>query len=397
MARVFENDKCPIKMKYTLLVIGNIHDRHIGRFIQNLKMENGQAQIDVLSPYDKSYCPDNLKEYIATCFFCKTHNNILYHIPIIGVIFKIVSLISTVKSIKNKQYDIINIHFPLFHYRFIMKYLKSMSKTILVTPWGSDVYRINKIKRKLCRKVYLDATHICGTGNRFSNDVSRLFSIPKRKFVNLDIGSETLDYIYKYRDIISPQEAKYRLGIDNRYVITCGYNASKAQNHTEMINAIHEVVRDLPKNTTLLFPMTYGGSKEYINTLKDRLDKLSIPYIMYTEYLSIEQLFLLRQATDIFIHVQTSDANSATVQEYLLCKKKVINGAWLSYDELEINGEPYYVTENTNKLGRDIINAYKANNIEISEDTLTYIMSYSWKNWIVKWNDFFQKQSKERV
>lgn len=380
-------------MEYRLLIIGNIHDRHIHRFIKNLKMENSMVNIDVLSILTEPYCPINLKKDVGNCYFLPVSKNWYSRVPIIKTVNIILSLISLVKSISNQRYDIINIHFPMFYYRFIMKFLKTMTKTILVTPWGSDVYRVNGIKKQLCQKIYSDATYICGTGNRFSKDVAQIYDIPQNKFVNLDIGSETIDYITTYRNIITPHEAKLQLGLQDRYIITCGYNGSKAQNHMAIIDAIHSVHHDLPRNVVLLFPMTYGGDTEYITMLVDKLDRLSLSYRIFTEYLPLETLFLLRQATDIFIHIQTSDANSATVHEYLLCNKKVINGSWLRYNELEIEGKPpYFITEDVSNLGRDIVQAYNAEILELPGSTENYIMNYGWRRWIVKWNRFFQNQ-----
>ena len=84
-------------------------------------------------------------------------------------------------------------------------------------------------------------------------------------------------------------------------------------------------------------------------------------------------LYLLRQSTDLFIHIQTTDANCATVREYLLCRKKVINGSWLCYDDLERYGLPYFNVDSEENLPMCILCAYKSEPIFIDERVINGI------------------------
>ena len=290
-----------------------------------------------------------------------------------------------------EHYDIVNIHVPSSVIGLITSELKKLGDTRVITPWGSDFYRAGKIGRMMLKPLFKRADYICSAGNRFAKDVKAYFNLPDSKLAYLDIGSETIDYISENKNNISPKQARKELCLDGDYFITCGYNAHKEQNHLSIIEAISEIRDNLPEKLTLLFPMTYPHDEVYIRQVKQKAADKSLHAVFFEKYLDLKTLFLLRQATDMFIHVQSTDANSASVQEYLLLGKNVVNGSWLRYDELEKNGIPYYLVDNMESLSKDILNTYKKGPINVAEETFQYIESYGWKQWIKKWNSFFCK------
>ena len=189
----------------------------------------------------------------------------------------------------------------------------------------------------------------------------RVFNLNKEKIITFDLGSEAIDYILANKDTINNSEAKRKLGIANMFAITCGYNASPAQQHVLMIDAIYKIKDQLPSDLILLFPFTYGGDEEYKKMIKKHVMDLNLKALFVEEFLEMPDLFNLRQATDLFIHIQITDANSTSVGEYLLCEKKVVNGAWLKYDELEKSGViPYFIVNDIATLDQDLLAAYKS-------------------------------------
>ena len=134
----------------------------------------------------------------------------------------------------------------------------------------------------------------------------------------------------------------------------------------------------LPDALTLLFPFTYGGTPEYRNCVKKACEDAGVKALFFENFLELPDLFRLRQATNMFIHVQTTDANSTSFGEYLLCGKKIINGSWLKYDELEFDGNvPYYVVQEIDKLDETIMRAYHAEEQDISERLLNLLKEKS--------------------
>lgn len=394
MEGVFEDDRrIIIRMKeYKLLVVGNIYDNHLIRFVSNLKELNPQVTIDFLSTESGKALNERIEKVVSNVYWFKE--------PLKGnkysrEFIKIWNIRSTLKKINTKEhYDIVNIHFPIEEYGFAARLFKQLGDTLLVTPWGSDVYRCGKRGRYLLRRVFNKCDYVSGAGNRFSKDVQQIFSLPDRKIVKLDIGSETIDYISENRSAISQLEARTQLDLKGDYFITCGYNAHKAQHHLEILDAINKIRNELPEELTLIFPVTYPKDEDYISELKKRSMEYSFHSVFFSDYLQVKDLFLMRQATDMFIHVQSTDANAQSVQEYLLLEKNVVNGEWLRYPELEKDGIPYYTAESIKTLSHSILDAYKHGPLSISDGTLRYIESYGWKPWIVKWNEFYESTIK---
>ena len=387
-----------MKESYRLLLICNINDNHIVRFICNLKECNPYAEIDVFCKNAKMPISARLNGLLSNVYIANIEDKTQNGDNIISRCKRFINTWRTLCRLNGADYDIINIHYPKWIHLFYINRLKSKKNTILLTPWGSDVYRANKNTFFLLKKVYEKADYVCGTNNRFSRDVKKIFRLPDDKIVCLDIGSETIDVIGDNLDLITKEEAKKKLSVEGKYVITCGYNGSKAQNHYDIVDAIEKIKDVLPKETVLFFPFTYGGPLDYTNELKSYLDGKHLSYLFFEKYLELSQLFLLRRATDIFIHIQTTDANAATIQEYLLCGTKVINGEWLRYSELEREGViPYFICEHKESLSDVIFKAYSSPEIQIPSATIDYIRSYGWKRWIVKWNEFFVKMSNKGV
>ena len=94
----------------------------------------------------------------------------------------------------------------------------------------------------------------------------------------------------------------------------------------------------------------------------------------------------------MFIHVQSTDAGNASLREYLFCEKKVINGEWIRYEDLEINGTvPYFIAKDLKSLDKTIMEAFKSDPINISEATIKIIEEKSWKSAIKGWDNFFSE------
>ena len=137
-------------MKYSLLIVAlDCHYSHITRFIYNLKQENPEAVIDLITDKKESDIPDIIK---------KSAHRIIYHsLPkgngFWGVVRKVSALRKQFKKLSRRnRYDLINIHFPHSFLAVIMCYLRKMSPNVIVTAWGSDVLRVNGIRLKVLLK-----------------------------------------------------------------------------------------------------------------------------------------------------------------------------------------------------------------------------------------------------
>lgn len=382
-------------MKYSILIIAiDCHFSHMTRFVSNLKQINPEVEIHFFTNIKMEEIPEDITNNVVE----------LIHEPSYKECGKWMKLYKKANSLKkhfkrmSKQYkyDIINIQFPHFYMAASMRYLRKMTKNIVYTPWGSDVLRVDGIRFKiLMNQVLKKCDYITTTvdGNIGKKILNYLPSC-RGKFRPMAWGSETIDFIDHHISEVDAQTAKERFGISDKYVITCGYNAFRAQNHEKIIDAIALIRSRLPDNLILLFPVSYGnpGKENYVQKLRKKCCESNLDALFIDEYMSVENVFYLRMATDLFVHVQNTDAGCASVQEYLLCDKKVVHGNWIHYKMLEAYPPLcYYPASDFNVLGEVIMEAYHSEGIRIAPEVLEYIRSNGWEVRRKEWNDFFSR------
>jgi hypothetical protein len=244
----------------------------------------------------------------------------------------------------------------------------------------------------LVQRTFNAADYLTGCDDRFTRDFTNIFKVPQNKIVYCDLGVEPIDYILDHKQEIDNEEAKRQLGVDNHFVITCGYKALNSHQHLKIIDAIQSVRSQLPDNLLLFFPFTYPHNPEYIQEVKQKVTEYGLKAVYFEHFLDVSQLFLLRQATDIFIHVQPTDASSGTLYEYILCEKKIINGAWIQYPEIILNGvKPYFEVDDLNHLNQTILDVYHAKPIQFDPHLISYLAKKQWKVVIKDWDKFLSE------
>ena len=375
---------------YSLLVVGNFESVFVVQFVKNLKKINPQAHLYFwgytreVSDTDRSF---------ITCYdeYCLFDKRSIINSSVFWRLKAIKQLRRSFKTfVTGKHFDYINIHYIKPEYAFIIDHLKHHASKLVLSPWGSDVYGVKGIGKFLVNKTFCAADYVTGGEGRFAEDFIRIFHVPKRKFVVCKIGVETIDYIIEHKNTIDIHEAKRQLGIENRFVITCGYKAMSSHQHLKIIEAINQVKNQLPSNLLLLFPLTYPNDPKYVQKIKEKVNDCGLEAIYFDHFLDIPHLFLLRQATDLFIHVQPTDASSASLWEYILCEKKIINGAWLKYPDLiKNNSMPFFELEDMENLGMKIVEVCHSNPIKIDEELFAYFEKKQWKAVIKDWDAFF--------
>ena len=261
----------------------------------------------------------------------------------------------------------------------------------MISPWGSDVYRIptNDLKEK-ARKIYKTVDYVSAPKIKFREDIQEVFSVPDYKIIDLAFGSENIDTLID-NESLSKVTAKKELSTENSFVITCGYNKHKAHNHLKIIHALISVKETLPVNTVLFFPMTYGPSDdEYLNEIETKLKENHFTYTIFNQYLSSRDIMVMQKATDLFICIQDTDANSATLQEYLLSGTNIILGQWLRYPQFEEYGIPYWTTPSKDSL-KNTLNEYfiSPTKISVPKELKEQIKNNAWSVKIKDWYNFY--------
>lgn len=380
--------------KYSLLVVAlYCYAGHVKEMVKHLKEKNPLVDITILTeePDDYEEIVDKLTEI---CFYNVSSVDWikLRGLRVFATKYKQIRFFS--KFSKNRKYDIINIHFANRYMSFVYKYLRAMSDNLVMIPWGSDILRRPKKNLEQLSYLYQKADYIAATpSSPIGRKILEEFKVNPEKVVGSFWGSAGIDYAIEKGKLISQKDSKERFGLSDRYVITCGYNRQEAQRHKAIIEAIDQKREQLPENLTLLFPMTYGNMTyqgKYVEEVKDECKKRNLQAVFVTEFLSLEDLYKLRNATDMFIHVQTTDAFSGSVQEYILCNKKIVHGSWNKYEQLE-DFKPlfYFPVDKLENLGEIIVKAYNSDGIAIPQGVIDYVESSSWHVKVTKMNDFF--------
>ena len=382
---------------YSILIVGiECYFGHIKEFVVNLKRKNPLVEVSlVISPIKD----DDFKEisgFVKRIVFHNNYNGTIrfrYYVTLMNVLHYYLEFFSLL--VKDK-FDIVDIHFPNRRIKFAMPFIKKMTKNIVITPWGSDVLRVEDVKSiNELSKVYSQARYITiGKDTPIGKCAIEKFNADPDKMVKLGWGGEFFDYVHENSDLVTTDEAKARFGLNGRYVITCGYNTQKEQRHLDIVNAIIDVRCQLPENLTLLFPFTYGRSAkrdEYTSSVKKKCKELGLHFVAVEENLDMLDLLKLRMATDMFVHVQTTDAGSRCVMEYVYCNKKVVHGSWIRYAYLD-DYKPmcYFPVDNMQDLGRCIVNAYHARVGDLPQEVKRIIMERGWNYKMALWNDFFE-------
>ena len=385
-------------MTKVLLVCNIYDDKWIGSLVRSLKRADSGLQIDLFNTSIGRQT--DLPVYTGLCSMVvvgrRHFAGFLYKIPKVRGILSwldiCIGLHRFACEVKRKRakYDVANVHFLLPALRYCVKDMRAVANKVLLSPWGSDILRIKRRDLKKLQMLAQQSDFIsCGREQlRFKNDVSRLLHVSEEKLVNIGFGTEMIDFIAAHAEV-GRDMAKGKLGLAGKYVIVCGYNAHKAQNHLRIIDAIAKRKAELPENMVLLLPMTYGKDEKYMAEVEKVMEENGLAYRILRDYLANEELLYVRKCADMFVHAQDTDANSGSLAEYLLCGAKVVNAAWLSYPNREKYGKPYYVFDSFDTLGKVIVRAYNDTRTLIDGRLLEDIRQDGWSHVGEQWVDFY--------
>lgn len=380
--------------KYSMLVIAlYCYTGHVKAMLNHLKAKNPLVDITILTNKPDEY-GDLTDKLVKTVSYNVSSVDWVKIKPLRVFVTKYKQIRFFSKFCKNRRFDIINIHFANRYISFVYKYLHAMSDNIVMIPWGSDILRRPKKNLEQLAYLYQKADYIAASpSSPVGRKILQEFKVNPKKIVGSFWGSAGIDYAIKNGELISVDEAKKRFGLSGRYVITCGYNKQEAQRHKAIIQAINQVRDQLPNNLTLLFPMNYGGwttTEKYGEEIKKECKERGIHAVFITEFLTVEDLYKMRKATDMFVHVQTTDAFSGSFQEYILCNIKIVHGSWIKYEALESFSPLFYFpVDKLENLGKVIVKAYYSDNIKIPQGVIDYVKKSGWNNKATLMNDFY--------
>lgn len=316
-----------------LLIFGLLNHQHIQNFARALKDELGFTLWGI-----------NNNPTIRPNFECITaeifegYLNVKRSDNFLDVIIKFISSIKCFLTLcREKNIDIVQFHYISYFVLPIIVLAKLVGIRTSVFVYGSDILRSNSLFRYYCKLIFkladsvvCDSTTLCALlKDKYHDNADKIECVL--------FGSVIIDKL----DELSKNRLYYKsvLGLPtDRLCVMCGYNAVTEQNHLSILKSLDGLQGVL----YLVLPMTYGGTEEYVHTVREEVRRQGWDYLILDNFINDEQWCMYTAATDIFIHMQMSDAFSSSLAEHLFMGNVVINAEWLKYDDLSQHGILYF-------------------------------------------------------
>lgn len=304
-------------------------------------------------------------------------------LPKIHMIFR---LFFISKILRETSFDVVNIHTARIIYVALLPILASQK--LITTIYGSDFYRQGKLTKKIQKLIYQKSSCITFTNPLTQQSFLDYYNDFRDKSVVCRFGLGTLDFIDKNRNI-PKSEIKKELGYSqDKTIVTCGYNASTAQQHEKIIKEILKLPQEILDNIQFIFPMTYGDMT-HKEKIKNILKSTILDYIVLENYLYGDKNANIKLASDIMINILTSDSFSGSMQEFLYAKNIVITGSWLPYELFDNEGIIYEKIDSLSALHSKISEVL---NRDFTLDKNIKIINNlsSWNNNIKSWIEVYK-------
>jgi hypothetical protein len=290
--------------------------------------------------------------------------------------------------LKNSSYDVINIHYSRWVYIFILKAFAH--KKLCISFYGSDFYRTQWWQKSLQRLLYRHADCLSFTNIKTKEAFVDYYQEYEAKCRVARFGLKTLDFIDKNRSL-DKHSIRKKLGYSgNKIIITCGYNATSAQQHEKMINVLKNLPTEQKQQIQFIVPLTYGDML-YKERVKTFLAQSDLDHIVLEEYLYDDDNAYVKLASDIMINLLTTDSFSGSMQEFLYAGNEVITGSWLPYDVLDEQGVCYTKIDDFSQLN-DAIASCMMNKRQDHLVKNIFIISHlsHWDNVIDTWEEMYE-------
>lgn len=238
--------------------------------------------------------------------------------------------------------DVIHMHYIVPDMEETFSYIwKKFSGKIIMTYWGSDIFRLTD--RQYNQNLLIKADAITFMSKelkiKFQNIYGNKFN---SKLHIIDFGVSGYDVLNTInRNNVSRESNRQHFSIPkNKICIMAGYNASPGQQHLQIIEAVGKLPDALRRKIHLLLQYSYNytESNKYYASIQEVLKHSNFSWSIIDKFMDDYECAQLRSIVDIFIHAQITDALSASMLEYIYAGALVINGSWLHYPELDSRG-----------------------------------------------------------
>ena len=375
-----------------ILLVGNGNHQFITNYVYWLKKSTKSKYIvDILS--DRQVNDENKKYY--NTIFRKNDRNLIYQIisKIKGVrrYYRFFLYNKIIKTLP--LYDVVHFHFiSIDSYFIIEQFKKNTTSKIILSIWGSDMYRVNSTSEKGFIEACQKADALTFTNQKSIDYFKMKYNWNKNNLKLCRFGLTPLENLKKLTT--TRVECKKQLNWNpKKRAVTIGYNLNSAQQHLEILTQFdNDSTKELMDEIQLILPITYGGTPKYKNQLLEKLKQLPFEYIFYDTFLTDEKVAQIRKASDIMIQLQLTDQFSGSMQEHLFSRNVVITGSWLPYGTMKENGAWFIEIDKLEELYKvipEIIKDFEKYELKTKNNPQVISELSSWDKNIYSWIDLY--------
>ena len=313
----------------------------------------------------------------------------------IGKLSKMAGLIRFFKKRQNvAAVDCIEIHYPPHSAQssLLAKLIRGVEAKKIITFWGSDILRINENDSVKLEKLVAEADKI----NIATVEMRRKFKAfygdkYDWKFADAKFGSLAYTCIKELKTEYTKAECKRKIGLDEKLItVAVGYNAKKSHQHLKALEALSGLCPESKSRIQLMIHLDNVADTEYVKSIENAAEQSGIRTVFIKGMLKLEDVAVLRAATDIFLHTQISDALSGSIRECIYAESILINPSWIKYREYDEAGVEYVEFSEFDEIP-DIIENILTGKITVDTNRnaeLVYGL-YSWDAVRKDWEELF--------
>lgn len=318
--------------------------------------------------------------------------NLLMRIPGMKGIFNILFRRQVILNLACR-FDIIDINFFSPIYDPIIEVLKKRNKSIKITVWGSDFYRVTPERHEEQRVYYRMVDSIQMETKQIANDFLKVYPECRDKIALAHFGIIQLEIIDELLQKASVKKIRKEMNLPaDKLILTCGTNGSKGHRHAMILDHVDQLDEQMKRKLFLIIPMTYGGDKEYISEVRQKAEETGVPFVLLSSFLTLNELCKYRIVSDILLTIQETDALSSATQEHIYTEEIFIAGDWLPYEALRNLGVIYQTTSE-NAIGRvlaEAVNNFNALKKQCKGNREKIARFSSWEHAIRDWLNIYR-------
>lgn len=329
----------------SLLILGDPSSLWVKRYIEHVALRSGM-NVALLNAGESSFSAFYSENGVAS--FDLGSKGLAGRFGRVGTALSLLSeMLDALRSEERiSQFDFIHMHYLGALNSVLAPVIKKMNPNVhlIGSFWGSDLLRPSPLERALMHRSirYLDAVTV---------QDRKTMTEPLEK----ELGSQVEGKLWKVlfpgsnanlnliEEGESREESRRHLALPlDKTIVTIGYNASPAQQHLRVLEALSVLPGDAQRSIHILLPLTgTEPSEAYEEQMNALGSQLRCECTIIKGFQTEDDIARIRRVSDIMIHAQVSDAASASIVEFLRAGAMLLNPTWIPYSEMQEQGISY--------------------------------------------------------